>query len=109
LTAYLDEWLVGIPPTLAVAARTNYRSLITLYVRPGISQLQPGTLTGSTLTNLYAQLLASGGKNGKPLSSTTVRLVHSPGPERLNQVLHLRIEESILTRNRVHLVQHQVE
>jgi len=27
LTAYFDEWLIGIRPTLAASAWTNYRSL----------------------------------------------------------------------------------
>ena len=76
LAAYLDEWLIGIGPTLAVAAWTNYRSMINLYVRPRIGQLQLAAVSGSTLSKLYAELLAHGGMRGKPLSATTVRLVH---------------------------------
>jgi integrase len=76
LAAYLDEWLIGVGPTLAVAAWTNYRSVINLYVRPRIGQLQLAAVSGSTLTKLYAELLAHGGVRGKPLSATTARLVH---------------------------------
>ncbi|MDQ1670569.1 MAG: Phage integrase, N-terminal SAM-like domain, partial [Actinomycetota bacterium] len=40
VAAYLDEWLIGIRPTLAVAGWTNYRSVINLYVRPRIGNQQ---------------------------------------------------------------------
>ncbi len=73
---YLDEWLAGMRPTLAVSAWTNYRSLLDLYVRPRIGTVRLSAVSASTLTALYADLLAGGGKNGKPLSPTTVRLVH---------------------------------
>lgn len=95
LTAYLDEWLIGIRPTLAASAWTNYRSLIDLYVRPRIGQLQLAALTGSTLTKLYAELLAGGGKSGKPLSPTTVRLVHRV----LSKALEDAVEARLLAAN----------
>src|SRR4051812_43155137 len=34
LGEYLDEWLVGVRPTLEVAAWTNYRTCIDRYVKP---------------------------------------------------------------------------
>jgi integrase len=73
---YLDEWLAGMRPTLAASAWTNYRSLLHLYVQPRIGTVRLSAVSASMLTALYADLLAGGGKNGKPLSPTTVRLVH---------------------------------
>lgn len=95
VAAYLDEWLIGVRPTLAVAAWTNYRSLIDLYVRPRIGQLQLVAVTGSTLTKLYAELPAGGGKHGKPLSPTTVRLVHRV----LSKALEDAVEARLLAAN----------
>jgi integrase len=95
VAAYLDEWLIGVRPTLAVAAWTNYRSLIDLYVRPRIGQLQLASVTGLTLTKLYAELLAGGGKHGKPLSPTTVRLAHRV----LSKALEDAVEARLLAAN----------
>ncbi|MDQ1619935.1 MAG: hypothetical protein QOE19_2504, partial [Actinomycetota bacterium] len=53
---YLDAWLIGIRPTLAVAGWTNYRSVINLYVRPRIGNQQMQALTAQLLTALYGEL-----------------------------------------------------
>ena len=73
---YLAEWLTGMRLSLAVSAWTNYRSILELYVRPRIGHIRLSALTGSALTALYGDLLAGGGKGGRALSPTTVRLVH---------------------------------
>ncbi len=71
LADYLAEWLTGMRLTLAVAAWTNYRSVLNLYVTPRIGQLRLTALTGPTLTALYADLLDHGGQTGRSLSPTT--------------------------------------
>ncbi len=73
---YLDDWLAGMRLTLEVAAWTNYRSVVELYLRPRLGHHGLGALTPAILAELYAGLMRDGGKNGKPLSSTTVRLAH---------------------------------
>lgn len=73
---YLEEWLTGMRLSLAVSAWTNYRSILELYVQPRIGHIRLSALTASALTALYGDLLAGGGKGGRALSPTTVRLVH---------------------------------
>ena len=92
---YLDEWLAGMRPTLAVSAWTNYRSLLDLYVRPRIGTMRLSAVSASTLTALYADLLGGGGKSGKPLSPTTVRLVHRV----LNKAFGDAVESRLLAVN----------
>jgi integrase len=92
---YLDEWLAGMRPTLAVSAWTNYRSLLDLYVRPRIGAMRLSAVTASTLTALYADLLGGGGKNGKSLSPTTVRLVHRV----LNKAFSDAVESRLIAVN----------
>ncbi|MDB5876467.1 MAG: integrase family protein [Ramlibacter sp.] len=76
VAAYLDEWLLRVRPTLEVAAWTNYRTCVDRYVRPGIGEVPLAGLTGAQLTAHYAFLITAGGRNGRPLSPTTVRTVH---------------------------------
>jgi integrase len=97
--AYLDAWLIGIRPTLAVAGWTNYRSVINLYVRPRIGNRQVQALTAQLLTALYGELLTAGGKNGKPLSPTTVRLVHRVVSKALEDAVESRILATNPTRH----------
>jgi integrase len=92
---YLGEWVAGMRPTLAASAWTNYRSLLDLYVRPRIGTVRLSAVSASTLTALYAALLAGGGKNSKPLSPTTVRLVHRV----LSKALGDAVESHLLAVN----------
>jgi integrase len=73
---YADEWLIGMRVHLSPAGWTNYRDIVRLYVKPHIGPNRLAAVNSQTLTALYADLLASGGRNGKPLSVTSVRLVH---------------------------------
>jgi integrase len=73
---YLTDWLEITRPTLSPAAWTNYRTCVDRYVRPWLSAVPLGQLTGAALTRHYAMLLERGGHAGRPLSSTTVRTVH---------------------------------
>jgi integrase len=84
---YLTQWLATVKPTLAPAAFTNYRSCITLYVEPHLSDLPLAKLTGAMLTAHYSALVSGGGGNGKPLSPTTVRTVHRVLSKALNDAV----------------------
>ena len=76
LGEYLTGWLEVIRPTLSPAAWTNYRTCVDRYVRPRLSGIPLGQLTGAQLTRHYALLLERGGHKSRPLSPTTVRTVH---------------------------------
>jgi len=91
LADYLAEWLTGIRLTLAVAAWTNYRSVLNLYVTPRIGQLRLTAITGPALTALYADLLDHGGQKGRCLSPTTVRLVHRVLTKAFNDAVEARV------------------
>lgn len=75
LTSYLEQWLDAVQASLEPSAWTNYRTILRGYVIPRIGQVQLGLLTPLTLSSLYAELLRNGGRNCRPLSPTTVRLV----------------------------------
>jgi integrase len=93
--AYLDQWLVTVKPTLAPAAWTNYRSCVDLYVRPRLGTVRLGQLTGALISAHYAALLESGGRKGKALSPTTVRIVHRV----LNKALNDAVRDDLLAVN----------
>lgn len=84
---YLTQWLATVKPTLAPAAFTNYRSCLALYVEPHLSDVPLAKLTGAMLTAHYSALVSGGGRNGKPLSPTTVRTVHRVLSKALNDAV----------------------
>lgn len=87
LGAYLDQWLAGMRAQLAVTAWSNYAKLLHLYV-PDTLRCRPlGKLTGPMLTTHYGELVDRGGQGGRPLSPTTVRLVH--------RILHKALADAV--------------
>jgi integrase len=92
---YLTGWLEVIRPTLSPAAWTNYRTCVDRYVRPWLSAIPLGQLTGATLTRHYALLLERGGHKGRPLSPTTVRTVHRV----LSKALGDAVRDELLEHN----------
>jgi integrase len=87
LADYLAQWLDAVQASLEPAAWTNYRNCLHLYVVPRLGQVQLGLLTPLTLSSLYAELLRSGGRKGRPLSPTSVRLVHGVLRKALNDAV----------------------
>jgi integrase len=87
LANYLDEWLSAARASLEPAAWTNYRNCLGLYVIPRLGEVQLGVLTPLTLSSLYAELLRCGGRKGRPLSPTSVRLVHGVLRKALNDAV----------------------
>jgi integrase len=78
LRAWLATWL----ESQSVVGRSrstidSYRKKLETYVLPRIGDRKLAELDAITLDRLYAELLAGGGRNGKPLSARTVRFVHS--------------------------------
>jgi integrase len=87
LAEFLEQWLEAVKASLEPAGYTNYRNCLTLYVLPRLGHVQLATLTPLTLSTLYADLLRAGGRGGRPLSNTTVRLVHGVVRKALNDAV----------------------
>ena len=96
---YLRSWLSGLHG-LAGKTRQEYGRLITQMVIPylgnhGLQRLRP-----AHIADWHAKLLASGGKNGRPLSARTVGHAH--------HVLHTALERAVgtelLARNVAHAI-----
>ena len=87
LADYLEQWLAAVQASLEPAGYTNYRTCLTLYVLPRLGHVQLAALTPLTLSSLYADLLRAGGRGGRPLSNTTVRLVHGVVRKALNDAV----------------------
>jgi integrase len=75
--AYLDQWIESHSVEIKPKTLHGYRMLIRLYIAPRIGSLRLQALLPATITKLYRYLLISGGRNGKPLSSTTIAHVHT--------------------------------
>jgi integrase len=58
-------------------ALLDYRACIRLYITPRIGHLPIQAVRPSTITKLYRDLLASGGRHGRPLAITTVTHLHA--------------------------------
>lgn len=87
LGAYLIRWLEVAKMTLERPAWTNYEAVIALYVTPHLDAVLLCDLRPGMLNQLYTRLLAGGGRGGRALSTTTVRLVH--------RVLHKALQDAL--------------
>jgi integrase len=94
---YLTGWLELTKPSLSPAAWTNYRTCLDRYIRPWLSAVPLGQLTGNALSRHYALLLERGGSQGRPLSPTTVRTVHRV----LSKALNDAVRDGLLETNPV--------
>jgi integrase len=74
---YLDEWIEAHAVEIKPKTLTDYRHMIDRYIKPNIGTLRLQAVRASTITKLYRDLRAGGGKNGRPLSSRTVDYVHA--------------------------------
>ncbi len=74
---YLEQWLVGITPSLREKTAFSYRDTICGYVVPRLGHLRLADLTAPSIAALYAELLASGSRRGTGgLSARTVAYTH---------------------------------
>ena len=77
VTAYLDDWLDSHAMEIKPRTLLDYRACIRLYITPRIGHLPIQAVRPSTITKLYRDLLASGGRHGRPLAITTVTHLHA--------------------------------
>jgi integrase len=76
VAAELDTWLAERELDVQETTVTNYRDVIRCYVTPHIGARQLYTIDKRVVHDLYRTLHQRGGRNGRPLSATTVRIVH---------------------------------
>jgi integrase len=95
---YLRSWLAGLHG-LAGKTRQEYGRLTQLVI-PHLGNHELQRLRPAHIADWHAKLLASGGKNGRPLSARTVAHAH--------HVLHTALERAVgtelLARNVAHAV-----
>ncbi len=92
---YLQRWLDAVSPSLAATAQSNYRILIRCYLLPHLADHKLSSLRADHLVKTYRNLLARGGRNGRPLSATTVRTVHRV----LAKALSDAVRDGVIGRN----------
>ncbi len=72
---YLDEWLEVVQPRLRPTTWNSYRQSVA-HIKGRIGAVPLQSLAPLEVENLYKQLLATRGRNGRLLSPKTVRGVH---------------------------------
>ena len=92
---YLAGWLDAVEPSLAATASSNYRIIVRCYVLPHLGSTWLASLRQDHLISAYRALLTGGGRQGRPLSATTVRTVHRI----LSKALGDAVRDGLLPRN----------
>ena len=84
---YLTGWLEVHALEVKPRTKAGYGELISTYVVPHIGSMRLQAVKPATLSALYADLLARGGKGGRPLSARTVNHVHALLRKSLNDAV----------------------
>ena len=92
---YLAGWLDAVEPSLAATAASNYRTIVRCYILPHLGGRQLTSLRPDHLISAYRALLTAGGREGRPLSATTVRTAHRI----LSKALNDAVRDGVLPRN----------
>jgi integrase len=77
VAAYLSDWIEAHAMEIKPRTLADYRACIRLYATPRIGHLPIQAVRPSTITKLYRDLLASGGRDGQPLAVATVTHLHA--------------------------------
>ena len=72
---YLDEWIEVVRPRLRPTTWNSYRQSVA-HIKGRIGAVPLQSLAPLAVENLYKELLATRGRQGRPLSPKTVRGVH---------------------------------
>jgi integrase len=89
------KWLPAMAATVKPSTHELYSTLVRAYIVPRIGGTRLQDLTASDVNVLYADLLASGSKDGHPLSAKAVRNVHGV----LHRALRDAVRWEVVTRN----------
>ena len=95
---YLAEWLTAHSLETKPKTLAGYRWLVDRYVIPRLGQMRMQAVRPSHLSGLYRQLLDGGGRNGRPLSRSTVDSVHAVLRKAFNDAM---LSEQIIETNPV--------
>jgi integrase len=96
LATFLDEWLAATKSTIRPSTFATYESLVEKHIKPKLGSLPLQGVTAGRLNSFYAELLASGRKDGKGgLSPATVRYIHAV----LRKAFSDALRWNLLTRN----------
>ncbi|MFO7285162.1 MAG: site-specific integrase [Thermobifida fusca] len=74
---YLDEWIEAHAVEIKPKTLKDYKYIIDRYVKPHIGGQKLQAVRPATITKLYRDLMAGGGKNGRKLSPRTIDYVHA--------------------------------
>ncbi|MFF0572917.1 tyrosine-type recombinase/integrase [Streptosporangium saharense] len=74
---YLDDWIEDHAMEIKPGTLEDYRISIRLYIKPFIGKVRLQAVRPATVTKLYRDLLARGGRGGKPLAVSTVVHTHA--------------------------------
>lgn len=96
---YADRWLGLQAGRLKPSTLASYRRNLRVHVLPALGEVRLQQITPDMLDGLYVQLLASGkrvkGKDPAPLSSRTVRYIHTI----VGAMLGDAVKKGVLVRN----------
>jgi integrase len=93
---YLTEiWLPSIASQVRPTTLGGYRHNVRAYVVPRLGDIPLQRLTTARVGAFYGELVASGGKGGRPLSPKTVRYVHTT----LRRALRDAVADGLVVRN----------
>lgn len=95
---YLETWLDGAAPSLAPSTVADYRRMINQYLVPRLGRHRLAKLTSVDVTKFNAEMLAGGGKDGRPLSPRTVVYAQSV----LGRALADAVRWGMIPRNPAH-------
>ncbi len=73
----MREWLPAIEHTIRPTTFRSYRAHVECHILPALGSVQVQKLCPAQINALYAKLIAGGRRNGKALTSLTVRHVHA--------------------------------
>lgn len=74
---YLEHWIALHSMQIRRRTATDYAGLAARYIYPHLGNLRLQAVQPHTLSVFYSQLLARGGKQGRPLAISTVNKVHA--------------------------------
>ncbi|MEW9532430.1 tyrosine-type recombinase/integrase [Microbispora sp. NPDC049125] len=77
VSEYLDMWIEDHAIEIKPGTLEDYRISIRLCIKPYIGKMRLQAVRPSTVTKLYRDLLARGGRNGKPLAVSSVVHTHA--------------------------------
>jgi integrase len=94
--AYLTEmWLPSMVSQVRATTLGGYRHNVRAYIVPRLGDISLQRLTTARVGAFYGELVASGGKGGRPLSPKTVRYVHTT----LRRALRDAMADGLVVRN----------